>query len=110
MIKTDELGTYDDEEIPEGLTFPLGIDLANEAMITGDNVVFSRYAVGASESSYRLQEKRKAEFAVKMANGDLIVLKDKSGKDRVFRRVKRTIGKNGNILCEFEEAKKAFAA
>lgn len=105
MIKSDELGTYNDEEIPEGMTFPYGVDFMNEGIVTGDNVILNRYAVGSTEASYKLQEKRKNEFLAKMANGDIIVLKDKTAKDRVFRRVKRTMGKNGNILCEFEEVR-----
>ena len=107
--KIDDLGTYNDEHIPSGISFPLGLSEENSAIVSADNVVILRYGA-TNETAVLFQEKRKAEFIAKMANGNLIVLKDKSGNDRVFRRIKREVGKNGNVIVEFEEVKILTAA
>ena len=91
MLKTDHLGEYDDEQIPLGLSLPMRLDEGNDAVTFADNTIFSRYGGATIDESVLLQEKRKAEFVLKLANGELIVRKDKAGNDRIFRRGKQNM-------------------
>jgi len=109
-IEIDELGTYDTESLPEGLSLPIALDESNEAIIGNDGVILARYAGETIEQSVLLQEKRKIQFLIKLANGELIVRKDKSGNDRVFKRVKQFVTKDGKIGMEFEEVKQLASA
>lgn len=103
------MGEYDDEKIPEGVSFPLHIDVDNSAICFENNEILSRYAGATIEESVMLLEKRKAEFVVKVANGELIVRKDKKGADRIFKRSLQSI-KSGKIVIEYEEIKMAVPA
>lgn len=102
--KMDELGAYDDDSIPEGLELPIAINEPEDALTGNDGVIVLPYAIGTNETSIRVQEKRKAEFVMRLANGELIVRKDKSGRSRVFKRAGQSM-RNGRIVIEFEEVR-----
>lgn len=103
--KADNMGTYNDEEIPAGAQFPLKVDAENLAITFADNIVLGRYAGQTIEESVLILEKRKAEFVVKLANGDIIVRKDTAGNQHVFRIVDKKLLPNGRIQMEYEKVK-----
>lgn len=103
------MGTYDDEKMPEGVLLPLSTDEANDAITFADGLICSRYGGLTIEQSVLTLERRKAEFVVKLANGELIVRKDKKGADHVFKRASQIV-KNGKIVIEYEEIKVPVAA
>lgn len=72
MMRTDELGTYDEYAIPEGLNLPLKIDLENDAIVGDDNSIQARYNF-SSETVLAGFARRKAEFLVKLANGEFVI-------------------------------------
>ena len=101
--KVDDLGEYDDEQVPPGLEFPFHLDIDNTAICDESNAILARY--GATiETSVLLQEKRKIEFLIKLLNGRLIVQNDPHGKTHVYRRVTMN-PKGGKLVGEYEEIK-----
>lgn len=109
MIKIDDMGTYEDTAIPLGLSLPLKIDQANESVANEDGTILARYGGGTIESSVLILERRKAEFVVKLANGELLLIKDKKGESHVFKPVQKSL-KNGRVVIEYEEIKELVSA
>ena len=66
-MKTDELGEYDETVKPDGLEFPLSVDVGNDAIIDANNRVIARFAF-SNETVARMRSKRIAEYVVMMAN------------------------------------------
>lgn len=80
-MKTDELGSYDECAIPKDLQLPLKVD-SEALMITGaDNFVIGAYS-RASELAFAVFDRRRADFIVALANGDIAV-----SKGVVLRRI-----------------------
>lgn len=71
-MKTDELGTYDENEIPSNLKLPLKLDRSNEAFVSEDGQIIARYSF-SSELGQRVSACRRADFVVRLANGEIIV-------------------------------------
>lgn len=69
---TDELGEHDENEIPSNLVLPLKIDLYNEALTGADGFVLARHAF-SSETAMVIFARRRMEFVVRLANGEIVV-------------------------------------
>ena len=72
MMKHDQIGTYDDEALPKEFSYPLKVDSGNDAICGANNRIYATYTL-ASEITHRLLAKRRAEFIVRLANGELII-------------------------------------
>ena len=70
-MKTDELGVYDENAIPDDLKLPLKLDRENDAISGDDNFVLARFNF-SSETVLAGFARRRAEFIVRLANGELL--------------------------------------
>ena len=70
-MKTDELGEYDENAIPDDLKLPLKLDRENDAIAGDDNAVLARFNF-SSETVLAGFARRRADFIVRLANGELL--------------------------------------
>jgi|SRR3990167_6365194 len=71
-MKTDELGQYDENEIPANLALPLKLDRINDALAGNDGQIIGRCSF-SSELAQRCFDLRRADFVGRLANGEIVV-------------------------------------
>lgn len=102
MLKFDELGEYEENEIPEGVEVPLRLDELNDAIVSDDNYILAKY--GASIATAELmQARRRAEFLMRMANGDVRIMRDSEGVQRVYVIVGETHDDEGFLVVRYRQ-------
>ena len=67
----DELGEYEPYEIPRELVLPLHLDERNDAIVGDDNRIICSYFT-TNETVPRLYSKRRSEYVMRLANGEIV--------------------------------------
>src|SRR3990167_4438801 len=91
----DALGEYGENEVPHGFELPLHLNMDNDAIGLPEGNLFAFWGV-ISEEVPRLLAKRKCEFMVKLANGELMM-----SKGRVYKKVGEQY-QGGRMVVTFE--------
>lgn len=91
----DALGDYDEFEIPRDFELPVVVNQELNGIASNDGVLFAFFNV-IREEVPRLLAKRKCEFLVKLANGEIMI-----SKGKVYKRVSEQY-QDGRIVVSFE--------
>ena len=94
-MKIDYLGEYDEFAIPHEFQAPLHSDPGNNAIACENGKILGTYNF-VNESVLLAHAKRRAEFAVMMANGEIIV-----DFGKVFKRIGSQY-QDGKIVVSYE--------
>lgn len=71
-MRVDLLGEYDEDKVPVNLELPLSLNDRDGAIVSGNYRVVAIYAI-SHELNPRMQERRRAEFICRLANGEIRV-------------------------------------
>ena len=71
-MMNDEFGEYDEDEMPLGFSCPLSVNRSETAIVNADNHIVAIYGI-ANETTARMQERRRAEFLVRLANREIVI-------------------------------------
>jgi len=93
----DGLGEYGEFDIPHGFDLPLLLNEDNDAIGVNSGGLFSFWGV-ISEEVPRLMARRKCEFMVRLANGELMM-----SKGRVYKKVGEQYQK-GRLVVTYDLA------
>src|SRR3990167_5428980 len=69
-MKFDALGEYDENAVPFEFNYPLKLDTSNQAIACDSGRIIANYAMGNGSVSVG-QSRRRAEFAVRLANREI---------------------------------------
>ncbi len=93
-MKFDYLGEYDEFAIPHEFSVPLNLAERDNAIACGNGKILGTYSF-VNESGLLAHAKRRAEFAVKLANGEIMV------QDGVVLKRTGSQAKGGRILVTY---------
>ncbi len=97
-MKTDALGEYNEFEVPRDFALPLNVNQEHNAIANSNGELFAFYGV-IREEVPRVLAKRKCEFMVKLANGELIM-----SKGRVYKKVGEQYQKD-RLVVTYDEVR-----
>lgn len=100
MIKRDEMGDYEENEIPFEFSLPVRVDEENQALMDSEGRIIAIYRF-TRDTIDRAHLRRKLDFVVRLANGSIMV-----DKGEVYER-KSVQFQNGEIVVRYSPAGKA---